>query len=137
MNTPQDIYDYVVRSGRESEFLTAIMLHKQGYSIAELGDARFAEKDGVCRLCSEQYNLSLPISDDEIIAAVRNGLYITPFLSRQGEQYQIHFLVHRYAAKDKAEFEEEIAREVVRCMILKTIVALRLTTWRKVDEFIG
>lgn len=137
MNTPRDIYNYVVQSGKESEFLTAIMLHRQGYSIAEIADAHFADEDGVCRLCSKQYKLNLTIADGEIIAAVRTGLYITAFISRQDEQYQIHFLVHRCLSGQKAELEEEIAREVVRYMIMKTIVALRLSTWRKVDEYIG
>lgn len=137
MNTPQDIYNYVVKSGKESDFLSAIMLQKHNYSIAEIADTAFRMEDGVCRLQSKQYKLNLVIQDEDIVAAVHNHLYITAFISRQVEQYQVHFLVHRYPSAMKAQFEEEIAQEVVRYMILKTIVALRLTTWKKVDEYIA
>ena len=137
MNTPQDIYSYVVKSGRESDFLAAIMLRKRNYSIAEIADTAFCMEDGTCRLQSKQYRLNLAVEDAEIAAAVRSHQYITAFLSRQDEQYQIHFLVHRYPSERKAQFEEEIAQEVVRYMILKTIVALRLNTWKKVDEYLG
>lgn len=137
MNTPQDIYNYVVKSGKESDFLSAILLQKQNYSIAEIGDTVFCMEDGVCRMQSGQYKLNLAIQDEDIVNAVCNHLYITAFISRHGEQYQVHFLVHRYPTAEKAQFEEEIAQEVVRYMILKTIVALRLTTWKKVDEYVG
>lgn len=137
MNTPQDIYNYVVRSGKESEFLTAIMLQTRQYSISEIADAAFSIEDGTCRLKSQQYRLNLEIPDEDIAVAVHNRLYVTAFISRHEEQYQVHFLVHQYPAAMKAQFEEQIAREVVRYMILKTIVALRLTTWKKVDEYIG
>lgn len=135
MNTPQDIYNYVVNSGKESDFLTAMMLQKQEFSIAEIADTTFDTQDG-CRLQSKQFRLNLDIQDPEIVAAVRNGQYITAFLSRHRDDYQVHFLVHRYPAAEKPRFEEEITREVVRYMILKTIVTLRLTTWKKVDEYI-
>lgn len=137
MNTPQDIYNYVVRSGKESEFLTAIMLQTRQYSISEIADAAFSIEDGTCRLQSKQYRLNLEIPDEDIAVAVHSRLYVTAFISRHEEQYQVHFLVHQYPAAMKAQFEEQIAREVVRYMILKTIVALRLTTWKKVDEYIG
>lgn len=136
MNTPMDIYNYVVQSGKEADFLSAIVLQKQNYSIAEIGDTVFSTEEDGCRLKSRQYRLNLPVQDEDIVAAVRNGQYITAFLSRQGDNYQVHFLVHRYPAAEKAAFEEAITQEVVRYMILKTIVALRLTTWRKVDEYL-
>lgn len=135
MNTPQDIYNYIVRSGKESEFLTAILLQRQGYSIGEIPDAVFDIQSG-CRLRSRQYRLDLEIADEEIAAAVRSGRYVTAFISRQGETYQLHFLTHPYPADRKADYEEPVAREVVRYMILKTIIALRLTTWKKVDEYL-
>lgn len=136
MNTPQDIYNYVVRSGKESDFLTAVLLHKQGYSIGEIPDAEFCTESGCC-LISRQYGLNLEIGDEEIAAAVRSGRYVTAFLSRQGERYQLHFLTHPYPAAEKAAYEEPIAREVVRYMILKTVIALRLTTPEKVDEYLA
>lgn len=137
MNTPQDIYQYVVKSGKEPDFLSAILLQKENYSIAEIPDAVISVTDGCCRLQSRQYRLDLPVSDPEIAAAAVNRLYITAFLSRHGEEYQVHFLVHRYPADRKAEFEEAIAQEVVRYLILKTIVALRLNTWKKVDAYLA
>lgn len=137
MNTPQDIYNYVVNSGKESEFLSAILLQKQGFSIAEIPDSVFTVENGICRFRSKQYRLNLPVADGDIAAAAADERYITAFLSRHGETYQVHFLVHRYPAAGKAQFEEEITREVVRYMILKTIVALRLNTWKKVDAYIG
>lgn len=136
MNTPQDIYDYVVKNGKESDFLSAILLQKDNYSIAEIADAVFSQDDTGCRLRSQQYRLNLPIVDEQIGAAVRSGRYLSAFISRQEDQYQLHFLVHRCQADQKSQFEEEIARAVVRYLILKTIVALRLTTWRKVDEYL-
>lgn len=137
MNTPQDIYQYVVNSGKEAEFLSAMMLQKQQYSIAEIADTVFSLDNGVCRLQSQQFKLNLPIQDEDIVTAVHNKLYITAFLSRHVDEYQVHFLVHRCPAALKAQYEEQITQEVVRYMILKTIVALRLTTWKKVDEYIG
>lgn len=136
MNTPQDIYNSIVRDRKESEFLTAILLQKQGYSIGEIPDAVFSTQTG-CRLTSRQYGLDLEIGDEEIAAAVRSGRYVTAFLSRQGERYQLHFLTHPYPAVEKAAYEEPIAREVVRYMILKTVIALRLTTPEKVDEYLA
>lgn len=137
MNTPQDIYQYVINSGKESDFLSAILMQRQQYSIGEIPDAVFTAEGGAGRLQSARYNLNLTIEDAEIVAAICDQRYITAFLSRHGEQYQVHFLVHRYPAAQKIQFEEAIAREVVRYMILKTIVALRLTTWRKVDEYLA
>lgn len=137
MNTPLDIYNYVVKSGKESDFLSAIMLQKQQYSIAEIGDTVFAMEDGACRLQSKMYRLNLEIQDEDIATAVRSRMYISAFISRHGEEYQVHFLVHQYPAAMKPQFEEPIAQAVVRYMILKTIVALRLTTWKKVDEYLG
>lgn len=137
MNSPKDIYRYIIDSGRESDFLTCILLHKQNYSIAELPDAVFSQDEGQWRLQSKTYHLNMPVNDPEILAAAANGLYITVFLSRKEEQYQLHFLTHPYPAALKPRFEEDIAKEVVRYMILKTVVALRLDTPEKVDAYLG
>lgn len=137
MNTPMDIYRYVVDSGKEAAFLSAILMQKQNYSIAEIADASFSFESGVCLLHSRQYRLKLEIQDEEIASAAAAGRYVTAFLCRQDDRYQVHFLVHPYPANEKVQHEEEIAQEVVRYMILKTIVALRLTTWRKVDEYLS
>lgn len=43
--TPNDIYDYIIENDRESEFLQAITLHKQNFSIGEITDRRFLVKE--------------------------------------------------------------------------------------------
>lgn len=85
--TPNDIYDYIIENDRESEFLQAITLHKQNFSIGEITDRRF--------------------------------------------------LVHAYPENMKSQFDEEILKEVLRYMIMMTIVRLRLDTPEKVEEYLG
>ena len=136
MNTPQDILNYVLSNGKEAEFLQRIMMQKQQFSIAEITDAEMLYADGKCILTSEMYSLHLQVEDDDILTAACNGLYISAFISRYKEQYQVEFLVHRYPRHMKPQFEENILQEVIRYMILKTIITLRLNTWRKVDEYL-
>lgn len=135
--TPYDILDYIVKEGLEADFLTRIALHKGGYSIGEIGDKRFVNRDGKCKLISKAYNINIEIDDEEIKAAIINDMYITPFISRKDEVYQIHFLVHKCKADMKNRFEDDITKEVVNYMLLKTIVALRLDTPQKVKAFIS
>lgn len=135
--TPYDILDYIVKEGLEADFLTRIALHKGGYSIGEIGDKRFVNRDGKCKLISKAYNINIEIDDEEIKAAIINDMYITPFISRKDEVYQIHFLVHKCKTDMKNRFEDDITKEVVNYMLLKTIVALRLDTPQKVKAFIS
>ena len=90
--TPNDIYKYIMESGKEA--------------------------------------------DDDIITAVLNGLYVSAFISRYKEEYNVHFLVHAYPETKKAQFEDAILKEVVRYMIMMTIVRLRLDTPQKVKDYL-
>lgn len=135
--SPRDIVNYIMEKEYESNFLTSLALHKGNYSIAELADKRFRIKEDGCRFQCKGYDIDVMIEDDEIITAVKNKMYITPFLSRKDNQYQVHFLVHQYPEEYKARFEDEIAKEVVDYMIIKSVIALRLDTPEKVEEYIS
>lgn len=136
MPTPRDIYNYVVENNKESDFLTAMSLHKGGYSIGEIPDKEFTAHKDYCKLISKAYSLNIDIEDDDIITAVKNKLYVTPFISRKDDDYQIHFLVHQYPEAMKTQFEEAIAKEVVEYMIIKTIIALKLDSEYKIDKYL-
>ena len=77
------------------------------------------------------------MTDDEIVTAVLNGLYVSAFLSRKDDNYRVHFLVSGYPAEMKARFEEEITKEVVRYMIMSVIMACRLDREKKLKIYIG
>lgn len=134
--TPHDIIEYIIENELEPAFIASVMMHKGGYSIAEITDKNFRVNDKRCRLISETYSIKTDIDDVEICTALRNGLYITPFISRFNDVYNIHFLVHQYPQNLKSNFEEEITHEVIRYMILRTIKALRLDTPEKVMNYI-
>lgn len=136
--TPNDIYGYIIENDKESEFLQAITLHKQNFSIGEITDRRFLVKeDKTVKFISKMYKINIQITDDDIITAVMNGLYVSAFISRQGDVYNVHFLVHTYPENMKSQFEDEILKEVLRYMIMMTIVRLRLDTPKKVEEYLG
>ena len=79
--TPNDIYDYIIENDRESEFLQAITLHKQNFSIGEITDRRFLVKeDKTVKFISKMYKINIQITDDDIITAVMNGLYVSAFI---------------------------------------------------------
>ena len=66
--TPNDIYDYIIENDRESEFLQAITLHKQNFSIGEITDRRFLVKeDKTVKFISKMYKINIQITDDDII----------------------------------------------------------------------
>ena len=80
---------------------------------------------------------NIPVTDDEIVTAVLNGLYVSAFLSRNQDKYQIHFLVSGYPVDMKCRYEEHIAKGVVKYMIMSTIVACRLDSEKKLKEYIA
>lgn len=135
--TPRDMLNYVLDNELDYKFLSNMTLHKMDYSIAEIVDSRFTNILEVIRLTSPTYKLNLEIKDDDIITAVKNGLYVSSFISRHADDYQVHFLVHSFPAEMKPKFEDEIARDVVNYMILKTIIALRLDSEAKIDSYVG
>ena len=117
-NTPTDCYNYIIENDFEMPVLGAMMNHVGGYSIAEIADGRFHNRD-------------------EIVTAVLNGLYVSAFISRNQDKYQIHFLVSGYPVDMKCRYEEHIAKGVVKYMIMSTIVACRLDSEKKLKEYIA
>lgn len=135
--TPKDIYDYIMKEEKETEFLQMITNHKHNFSIAEITDKRFRIKeDNTIKFISKMYQIHMKIPDDDIVTAVLNGLYVSAFISRYENDYNVHFLVHRYPESMKSQYEDEILSEVIRYMIMMTIVRLRLDTHQKVNEYI-
>ena len=134
--TPIDILDYVIDNEKEADFLVAITMHKKGYSIGEITDQKFITKDDKLFIRSKTYNIYQEVNDMDIIVAEKAGKYISAFLSRYNDMYQLHFLVHDCMAEDKERYEDDIAKRVVQYMILKTIKQLRLDTPKKVEEYI-
>lgn len=137
MYTPQDMVNYVFENEMEADFMVALATHKGEYSIGEITDAVFVNNSGECYLKSEAYNINISIEDDEIKTAIINGIYISPFVSRFKNAYQVHFLVHSFPKNMKSKFEEETLKEVLRYMILKTILALRLDAPLKIEQYAG
>ena len=135
--TPGDIYQYIVDNNKETEFLQAITNRRQNYSIAEITDKKFRIKEGnQVKFISPLYKINTQITDDDIITAVLNGLYVSAFISRYQDEYNVHFLVHTYPETMKSQFEDTILSDVLRYMIMMTIVRLRLDTPQKVDEYL-
>ena len=95
-NTPTDCYNYIIENDLEMPVLGAMMNHVGGYSIAEIADGRFHNRDEAVSFSSPGYKINIPVTDDEIVTAVLNGLYVSAFISRNQDKYQIHFLVSGY-----------------------------------------
>ena len=108
-NTPTDCYNYIIENDLEMPVLGAMMNHVGGYSIAEIADGRFHNRDGEVSFSSPGYKINIPVTDDEIVTAVLNGLYVSAFISRNQDKYQIHFLVSGYPVDMKCRYEEHIA----------------------------
>lgn len=134
--SPIDILDYVIDNNLESSFMASMLMHKGNYSIAEIGDGKFIKRNEKVRLMSKTYDINLTIEDSEIIAAVNADMYISTFYARHDSSYQVHFFVHRIKNAQKPQHEENITKAVVQYMIIKTIIALRLDTPQKVDQYI-
>ena len=135
--TPGDIYQYIVDNNKETKFLQAITNRRQNYSIAEITDKKFRIKEGnQVKFISPLYKINTQITDDDIITAVLNGLYVSAFISRYQDEYNVHFLVHPCPETMKSQFEDTILSDVLRSMIMMTIVRLRLDTPQKVDEYL-
>ena len=55
-NTPTDCYNYIIENDLEMSVLGAMMNHVGGYSIAEIADGRFYNRDGAVSFSSLGYN---------------------------------------------------------------------------------
>lgn len=136
MNTPKDIVDYILKEGLESEFLLSVSRFKNDYTIGEIADGEFYFSGNSVKFRSKGFGIDVDVDDDNVAAAACTGMYISSFISRHGNAYQVHFLTHAYPDGLREKFAEDIVKEVVRYMILKTVKALRLDTADKVKEYI-
>ena len=134
--TPRDILAYVYEKHLEDEFLLALASHVENFSIGEITDKKIEKRGEDYFLVSKAYALDIKLTDDEILTAAMNGLYISAFISRKEDIYKLHFLVHKYPQSMKSRFEVEITKEVVDYMIQGTILALRLDTPEKIDRYV-
>ena len=134
--TPRDILAYVYEKHLEDEFLLALASHVENFSIGEITDKKIEKRGEDYFLVSKAYALDIKLTDDEILTAAMNGLYISAFISRKEDNYKLHFLVHKYPQSMKSRFEEEITKEVIDYMIQGTILALRLDTPEKIERYV-
>ena len=134
--TPRDILAYVYEKHLEDEFLLALASHVENFSIGEITDKRIEKRGEDYFLVSKAYALDIKLTDDEILTAAMNGLYISAFISRKEDNYKLHFLVHKYPKSMKSKFEEEITKDVINYMIQGTIITLRLDSPEKINEYI-
>lgn len=135
--TPKDILNYIYENELDADFLMSLAAHVQNFSIGEITDKKIQKRENAYYLVSKSYALDLEITDDEILTAAMNGLYISAFVSRKEEKYNIHFLVHRYPESMKSQFEDAIMKDVIDYMIMGTVIALRLDTPEKVRSYIN
>ena len=135
--TPSDILNYVYEKEgvRHKKIMRYSSLPQD--KIFTWNEAGRFHKGQYIYLISEAYHLDIKITDDEVMTAAINGLYISAFISRKDDNYRVHFLVHQYPDQMKARFEEEITKDVVDYMIYGTIMALRLDTPEKVNAYLG
>ena len=134
--TPRDMLEYVYENHLDGEFLLALASHVENFSIGEITDKRIEKRGEDYFLVSKAYALDIKLTDDEILTAAMNGLYISAFISRKEDNYKLHFLVHKYPESMKPRFEEEITKEVIDYMIQGTILALRLDTPDKIHDYL-
>lgn len=136
MYTPYDMLDYVYKKDFTKDFLMSVTRNVGGYSIGEIVDKEFCTAaTGELRFKSAGYGIDVAIDDADVFAAVMNKQYVSAFISRLGDKYNVHFLVHKFKSAEKASFEDNILDEVLRYMILHTIVALRLDNKEKIRKY--
>ena len=134
--TPRDMLEYVYENHLDGEFLLALASHVENFSIGEITEKKKKKRGEDYFLVSKAYALDIKLTDDEILTAAMNGLYISAFILRKEDNYKLHFLVHKYPQSMKSRFEEEITKEVVDYMIQGTILALKLDTPDKIHSYL-
>jgi hypothetical protein len=135
--TPKDILNYVYEKKLDTDFLLAIAAHMDNFSIGEITDKQIKKRGEDFCLTSKAYQLDVKLTDDEVLTAAINGLYISAFISRKDDNYRVHFLVHQYPESMKEKFEEAITKDVIDYMIYGTIMALRLDTPEKIQAYLN
>lgn len=136
-NTPTEAYNYIMENHLEVDFFSSMMMHKCDFTIAEIADGKFVVDNSYVFFRSKGYNINIQIEDEEIAAAAKNGLYISSFISKKSSNRNVHFLVSMYPASMKGQFEEEIVQDVVKYMIISTVVACNLNEETKIGDFCG
>ena len=101
-NTPADCYKYIIDNDIEMPVLGAMMNHAKDYSIAEIADGRFHNRDGVVSFSSPGYKVNIAVTDDEIVTAVLNGLYAVSYT---------HLKFIMLVMKMEKESDEELAEK--------------------------
>lgn len=135
--SPKDILNYVYEKKLDTDFLLAIAVHMDNFSIGEITDKQIKKRGEDFYLTSKAYQLDVKLTDDEVLTAAINGLYISAFISRKDDNYRVHFLVHQYPESMKEKFEEAITKDVIDYMIYGTIMALRLDTPEKIQAYLN
>ena len=135
--SPKDILNYVYEKKLETDFLLSIAAHMDNFSIGEITDKQIKKRGEDFYLTSKAYQLDVKLTDDEVLTAAINGLYISAFISRKDDNYRVHFLVHQYPESMKEKFEEAITKDVIDYMIYGTIMALRLDTPEKIQAYLN
>ena len=135
--TPKDILNYVYEKKLDTDFLLAIAAHMDNFSIGEITDKQIKKRGEDFYLTSKAYQLDVKLTDDEVLTAAINGLYISAFISRKDDNYRVHFLVHQYPESMKEKFEEAITKDLIDYMIYGTIMALRLDTPEKIQAYLN
>lgn len=133
---PMDIVNYIYENELEMDVLMALMANKKNFSIGEITDKRIEKRNDNYYLVSKSYSLDMQITDDDVLTAAMNGLYISAFVSRKDNDFSLHYLVHHYPEHMKPQFEEEIAEEVIDYILRGTVVALKLDSPKKVQAYL-
>ena len=71
-NTPTDCYNYIIENDLEMPVLGAMMNHVGGYSIAEIVDGRFHNRDGAVSFSSPGYKINIPVTDETPSPSISN-----------------------------------------------------------------
>ena len=71
-NTPTDCYNYIIENDLEMPVLGAMMNHVGGYSIAEIADGRFHNRDGAVSFSSLGYKINIPVTDETPSPSISN-----------------------------------------------------------------
>ena len=57
--TPKECYDYIVKNELETAVIGAMMQQTDNYSIAEIADARFHNREGKISFTSAGYKINI------------------------------------------------------------------------------
>ena len=134
--SPNEMLEHIKERELVFDFINSLACHVKNYTIAEITDGKFEKEEEGYYYKSKNYGIDIPVTDDGILTAVINGIYVSVFLSRHDNDYQVHFLVHKYPKSMKSRFEEEITDDVIDYMIVQAIVELNIDTLGKLRSYL-